>query len=533
MDPHVTTNSFYLDVHLLPDSPCIDAGDSNYVQTGWTDIDGQPRIQGATVDIGADESDGSVFLITPRIIRVGPRGNDANDGSTWAQSKRTVQAGINALSDTGGEIWVEAGTYTERITAGIFTYLYGGFNGTETDRSQRNWNTNLTILDGALGGTVVTLAYMGQWGGLDGFTVQHGRAAGAAGVYCTYSAPFVTHNNISFNYATNSFTSAGGGMYFDFYSRPTITNNVIANNQAGEGGGIACFLGPALIANNVFKNNFANGPGGGALFSHQGQLVIVNNFFTGNSATTPANTGANGNAIYCTGGTVLVANNTFLRNLNLTPGNYVGAAIYCECPSPQIINNLVAFGSAGLTVISAHPIIHNNCVYGNEILNYWSTPDQTGTNGNISTDPLLTGPYGDMHLLAGSPCIDAGDNSVVQSNWTDIDGNSRIFGAAVDIGADEYDGSIFSVPTRIFYVSPKGNDINDGLSWAAAKQTVHAGITAAAYDGGEVWVQAGTYLGDLLVEPFVYLFGGFAGMESARSQRNWLTNVTVLDGGLA
>lgn len=535
VDPHLTTNSFYLDVHLLPDSPCIDAGNSNYVQSSWSDIDGQPRIQGVTVDIGADESDGSTFVITPRIMRVGSGGNDANNGSSWALAKRTVQAAINALPDTGGEVWAQAGTYPERITAGIFTYLFGGFNGTETDRSQRNWNTNITTLDGGLGGTVVTLAYMGQWGGLDGFSVMNGMApGGAAGVYCIYSGPFIAHNNISFNSVTNSyFSAAGGGIYFDLYSSPTITNNLIANNQAPEGGGIACLAGSSFIANNVFKNNLATGPGGGALFSNEGNLVIANNLFADNIATTTANTGANGNTIYCTGGTQLIANNTFLRNLNLTGGHYVGAAIYCSSPSPRIFNNLIAYGTAGLEIISANPIIHNNCVYGNDFGNYWGMTDQTGTNGNISVDPLLTGLYGDPHLLAGSPCIDAGDNSVVQTNWTDLDGNPRVFGTTVDIGADEYDGTTFSVPTRIFYVSPTGNDNSDGLSWATAKQSVHAGITAAAYDGGEVWVRSGTYPENLIMEAFVYLYGGFAGNESSRSQRNWLTNVTVLDGGLA
>ena len=62
------------------------------------------------------------------------------------------------MPPTGDEIWVAAGTYPEHIknkTAGpsgsevaVDTALYGGFAGTETARDQRNWQTNLTILDG-------------------------------------------------------------------------------------------------------------------------------------------------------------------------------------------------------------------------------------------------------------------------------------------------------------------------------------------------------------------------------------------------
>ncbi|MCX5638559.1 MAG: hypothetical protein NTX52_12840, partial [Planctomycetota bacterium] len=44
------------DLHVLEDSPCINAGDPNYVPgPNETDMDGQPRIVGCRIDIGADE----------------------------------------------------------------------------------------------------------------------------------------------------------------------------------------------------------------------------------------------------------------------------------------------------------------------------------------------------------------------------------------------------------------------------------------------------------------------------------------------
>jgi len=44
------------DYHLLPDSPCIDAADPNYVaEPNETDLDGKPRVIGSRIDMGAFE----------------------------------------------------------------------------------------------------------------------------------------------------------------------------------------------------------------------------------------------------------------------------------------------------------------------------------------------------------------------------------------------------------------------------------------------------------------------------------------------
>jgi hypothetical protein len=59
--------------------------------------------------------------------------------------------------------------------------------------------------------------------------------------------------------------------------------------------------------------------------------------------------------------------------------------------------------------------------------------------GNIETDPLFINPAeSDYHIQETSPCINAGDPTYTSSsNETDIDGEKRIAGSGVDIGADE------------------------------------------------------------------------------------------------
>jgi len=170
-------------------------------------------------------------------------------------------------------------------------------------------------------------------------------------------------------------------------------------------------------------------------------------------------------------------------------------------------------------------VLRNNCVYNPSGYNYAGlSPGQ----GDISTDPKLVAvEYGQVHIQPDSPCRDAGDDSAVQPGWLDMDGQARIRGLHVDIGADESDSTFTPVIVR---VSPTGDDANDGSSWALAKRSVQAGADAASAWGGEVWVAAGTYNERIVLPAYAYLYGGFAGTENSRDDRNWRANTTVLDG---
>jgi probable HAF family extracellular repeat protein len=65
------------DYHLLEDSPCIDAGDPNYIAgPNETDLDGRPRVIGSRIDMGAYES--PIFAeawFVPRTINLTSMGN--------------------------------------------------------------------------------------------------------------------------------------------------------------------------------------------------------------------------------------------------------------------------------------------------------------------------------------------------------------------------------------------------------------------------------------------------------------------------
>ncbi len=68
------------DYHLLPDSPCIDAGDPNYVpEPNETDLDGRPRVIGSRIDMGAYEYSAPI----PAEVRIVPRTINLQSKGEW------------------------------------------------------------------------------------------------------------------------------------------------------------------------------------------------------------------------------------------------------------------------------------------------------------------------------------------------------------------------------------------------------------------------------------------------------------------
>ncbi|MGL4908434.1 MAG: T9SS type A sorting domain-containing protein [Bacteroidales bacterium] len=74
----------------------------------------------------------------------------------------------------------------------------------------------------------------------------------------------------------------------------------------------------------------------------------------------------------------------------------------------------------------------------------------------------------------------------------------------------------------IYYVSPSGSDVNDGLSWGRAKKNIQTAINFAVNNyPSEVWIAAGSYN---LSEPIVMaeginVYGGFLGTEQSLAER--------------
>jgi hypothetical protein len=98
-------------------------------------------------------------------------------------------------------------------------------------------------------------------------------------------------------------------------------------------------------------------------------------------------------------------------------------------------------------------------------------------------------------------------------------------------------GSAWALQSPVLYVDGGITVPGDGTSWGQAFQTIQDAVNAA-YPGYEIWVKQGTYLLDSTIyvefeSGSLGIYGGFAGNETSRDQRNWLLNKTVIDGQAA
>jgi predicted outer membrane repeat protein len=284
----------------------------------------------------------------------------ANNGTSWSNAFNFLQDAIadaNAFSD---DIWVAQGTYEPDLGAGITPgdyqmffemktglALYGGFAGTETELSQRDYVNNLTILSGDLSANdandfsnrsdnsyrVVVSIGDSSSTILDGFTIKGGMANSSfpknvgAGI-CTSDSAMKINNCI----ITDNWTESGGALWYDGGNRgPEVTNCEFTGNAANYfGAGYYAREGAAVLDNCTFTGNTSvNGGGAVCIRYAQTNTQITNCTFTSNTSESVAG------AIYVRDGAAPVIDNcTFNSNRTAT----FGAGIYTNASNPTIKN---------------------------------------------------------------------------------------------------------------------------------------------------------------------------------------------------
>ncbi|MBN1902033.1 hypothetical protein JW926_11985 [Candidatus Sumerlaeota bacterium] len=428
---------------------------------------------------------------------VKPGGSGNQTGSDWENALGTLTK-ASTLAKSGDEVWVAEGTYMEgaEIKIGSNVSFYGGFNGTEVELEQRNWKANPTIIDGNNAHQCVI-----NYGICNGFNITRGNTLEGGGIenICIIMNCAIHNNEAEYS---------GGGVY---NNNGIMDGCIIFNNIARLGGGIRNYAGTmtnCIVYGNEAKNN------GGGVFNERGSFnnsVIYNN----QSLNTGGIYNMDGNITHCT-----VYGN---KSTNRTGGilHYGGT-----------VTNSISWKNTGGDILD-YSLGVKYCCFGNAL----------NEDGNFPANPLFENTAGDIstwdfHLKDGSPCIDAGTLNATPFPDTDLDGNLRPGGdGMVCLGAYESPNEYIPgepEPSKRLYVKPDGNDDADGMSWGTAFKTLKKTISQSLQFDSlyEIWVAKGTYMeGEMINIPsYVYLYGGFAGTEIIREQRDWENNPTVIDG---
>ena len=360
------------------------------------DIDGQERIAENAGDIGADEIESSltgVWFVDA---------TQAGDGTSWKAAFASIHQAV-AAARPGEQIWIREGRYEleGEIRIDKPLSLYGGFTGTERRLEQRNRRERLTVLDGRRLNRCLNLAASDVR--VDGLVFQSGYAG------------------------------SGGAVFAQNVSGVLIENCRFESNSAGSGGGLYAHLSAGVVRNCVFADNLATARGG-AVYTDSSALTLANCIFVGNAAGSSTSFINGGGAVYSNQRGAVITNCSFYANRTRFPINR-GGAVYSFNADTRLFNSIL-WGNHAVT----DPQLSN--FLSDDALTEHCNIDQDGFDGiagNIRAEPSWVAPAEeDFRLLEDSPCIDAGTTEASGLPDSDFDGNPRISGFTVDMGAFEF-----------------------------------------------------------------------------------------------
>lgn len=220
------------------------------------------------------------------------------------------------------------------------------------------------------------------------------------------------------------------------------------NGKGEKGGGIQAriYQGELELVGNIVSGNSADGGGGLSVeSSDSGHIFLANNIIYGNSAANAAAV----RIVSASAGPVTLLNNTVADNTATADGDGRSFLIVSSTASVDVTNNIITaasgvngkdifIDSAGVAI--ALSITHNDFDAANGLL--VNTPGFVADASNIGDAPLfVAAPAGNYRLAPGSPGIDKG---IVHAKLpvTDADGTIRIFGNGVDLGAYEFNAPL-------------------------------------------------------------------------------------------
>jgi len=231
------------------------------------------------------------------------------------------------------------------------------------------------------------------------------------GLYTVVNTGSADLNMTNCSVTNNSAKTSGAGIYVNGGS-VDLDTVVISSNESRpdatfhNGGGFS-FINAAVTMDGVTCSDNNSHFGGGGVIDGAPSAVVENSIFHGNTAMFYGGGLAMQNAV-----TSSITGNTFADNNGTFSG---GAGLYIMSCDPTVGNNIMAFNTGatgqanGVHVASGSPVFTCNDVFDNVGANFSGVSDPTGSDGNISVDPLFCDiDAGNFGLSASSPCVTGG-----------------------------------------------------------------------------------------------------------------------------
>jgi hypothetical protein len=375
-----------------PNSLCLNAG-SNALAAAGPDLDGNPRIVGGTVDLGAYE-----FQSPVRYVNIN-NPTPVSPFTNWITAAIKIQDAIDA-ANAGDFIIVSNGVYKTggRLVHGALTnrvvvdkaVTVQSVNGPNVTNylvagGHTNWLVRqATVIQGnaTVGNSAVRGVYLTNGAALIGFLVTNGatRSSGdtvfeqsGGGVWCESSNAVVAHCLIQGNSAGLN-SGFGGGVFGG-----TLNNCTVAGNAARSGSG--------TCSNTVRDCTIVGNSGDGAFAANLFNCLIASNQ-TGAASATLSNCTLWANGIYSSGGGAYrctLFNCVLLTNY---PGFYPGGAYYGGGAYGSELHNCLLRGNrSGSFGGGTYQCTNFNCTFeGNSAGSYGG-----GLSGGISYNCLVAG----------------------------------------------------------------------------------------------------------------------------------------------
>lgn len=240
------------------------------------------------------------------------------------------------------------------------------------------------------------------------------------------------YNISSRNNPTYGGEASADGIYVDGGRDIVIESNRVDNCDIGFE--IASEHGGKTTSNITLRNNFASR-------SRQGNIMA------GGYASSRGNAAG-----------IVIVNNTTWQGAG---GEVV---LQHNCDGVVIRNNIFVARSGGSYLENSGSNNRNITVDNNLYFGAGGSPGSWPDARARFADPRLAGAPADLHLLSGSPAIDAGvEGTPGQSGTRDVDGQARVAGARIDLGADES-----GAPVGLRPAGPKGTKAGAGRIFDAA-----------------------------------------------------------------